>query len=109
MAQADALSRRPDHVLDEDHDNEDVTVLPDSVFVNFIDMQLCETLRHPTIKEYQRRGIIQDLKHWRVVDDTDGTTLFYQEHQYIPDDMDLCRSIVNCYHDAPTASVPRSS
>jgi len=44
MAQADALSRRPDHVLEEDHDNEDVTILPDSIFVNFIDTELRETL-----------------------------------------------------------------
>jgi len=49
MAQADALSQRPDHVLEEDHDNEDVTILPDSIFVNFIDIELRETLRHPTL------------------------------------------------------------
>jgi hypothetical protein len=94
MAQADALSCQPDHVLDKDHDNEDVIVFSDSIFINFIDTELRESLQHPTlsgpalIKEYQRRGIIQDLKHWRV-DDTDGTTLLYQERQYIPDDMDL--------------------
>jgi hypothetical protein len=73
---AKVSSCRPDHVLDEDHDNEDVTVLSDSIFVNFIDIELHESLQHPTlsgpdlIKEYQRCGIIQDPKHWRV-DDTD--------------------------------------
>ena len=88
MAQADALSQRPDHVLDEDHDNEDVTVLSDSIFINFINTELRESLRHPTlsgpalIKEYLRHGIIQDPKHWRV-DDTDGTTLLYQERQLV--------------------------
>ena len=49
------------------------------------------------IREYQRRGIIQDPKHW-CVDDMDGTTLLYQEQQYISDDMDLRRSIVQRYH-----------
>jgi hypothetical protein len=44
MAQADALSRRPDHILDEDHDNEDVTVLSDSIFINFINTELRESL-----------------------------------------------------------------
>src|SRR6266446_1588969 len=40
MIQSDALSRRPDFVPDEDHDNEDVTLLPDKLFVNLIDMEL---------------------------------------------------------------------
>ena len=57
------------------------------------------------IKEYQQRGIIQDPKHWRV-DDMDGTTLLYQERQYVLDDMDLRRSIVQRYHDAQTAGHP---
>ena len=37
MVQSDALSHRSDFYLDEDNDNEDVT-LPDNLFVNLIDL-----------------------------------------------------------------------
>ena len=40
MIQSDALSRRPDYVLDEDNDNEDITMLPDNLFINLIDLDL---------------------------------------------------------------------
>ncbi len=111
MAQADALSRRPDHDLGDNHDNENVTILPDSIFINFLNTELRQGLQHPTLsgpdlfKEFQRKGIIQDPKQWQV-DDTDGTTLLYQEQQYVPDDINLRRSIVQRYHDSPTAGHP---
>ena len=43
QVQSDALSRRSDFYLDEDNDNEDVTLLPDDLFVNLIniDLQCC--------------------------------------------------------------------
>jgi hypothetical protein len=40
MVLSDALSRRPDHCPDEDHDNEDITMLPDNLFVNLLDTDL---------------------------------------------------------------------
>lgn len=40
MILSDALSRRPDLCPDEDHDNEDITMLPETLFVNFIDTEL---------------------------------------------------------------------
>ena len=98
MAQADALSYQSDHDLGNDHDNEGMTVLPDSVIINFLNTELWQGLQHPTLsgpdlfKEFQYKGIIQDPKNWQV-DDTDGTTLLYQEQQYVPNDIDLCQSI----------------
>jgi hypothetical protein len=44
MIQSDALSRRPDHCPDEDNDNEDITMLPDNLFVNLIDTDLQEKI-----------------------------------------------------------------
>jgi hypothetical protein len=44
MAQADALSRRPDHVLDEDHDNEDVMILSNSISLTQSYMKVFDTL-----------------------------------------------------------------
>ncbi len=40
MVQSDALSRRSDFYLDDDNDNEDVTLLPNNLFVNLIDIDL---------------------------------------------------------------------
>ena len=40
MFLSDALSRRPDMVPEEDHDNEDVVLLPDNLFINLIDVDL---------------------------------------------------------------------
>ena len=40
MILSDALSRRPDFCPDEDHDNEDVVMLPDHMFLQLIDLDL---------------------------------------------------------------------
>ena len=40
MVQSDALSRRPDFTPEEDTDNENITMLPDELFVNLIDAEL---------------------------------------------------------------------
>jgi hypothetical protein len=43
MLLADALSRRPDMIPEEDHNNEDIILLPDNLFINLIDMALVPT------------------------------------------------------------------
>jgi hypothetical protein len=40
MAQSDALSRWPDFVPETDNGNEDITMLPDNLFVNLINVDL---------------------------------------------------------------------
>jgi hypothetical protein len=37
MVQSDGLSRRPDYVPENDMDNEDITMLPDDLFIGLID------------------------------------------------------------------------
>ena len=37
MVQSDALSRRPDLCPEEDNDNKDVVMLPETVFIDLID------------------------------------------------------------------------
>jgi len=44
MILSDTLSRWPDHCPDEDHDNEDMTMLPDELFVNLLDTELQERI-----------------------------------------------------------------
>ena len=40
MVQSDALSRRPDFTLENDNDNEDITMLPKNLFIHLIDTDL---------------------------------------------------------------------
>ena len=40
MVLADALSRRPDLCPAEDHDNENIVLLPEDLFVALIDVEL---------------------------------------------------------------------
>ena len=50
MILSDALSRQPDFVPEEDDNNDNLTMLPDDLFINLIDVDLqkkianCETL-----------------------------------------------------------------
>ena len=39
MVQSDTLSRRPDHIPEEDTDNEDLILLPDELFINLINIE----------------------------------------------------------------------
>jgi hypothetical protein len=40
MVQSDALSQRPDLCPEEDTDNEDITMLPEEMFLKLIDVDL---------------------------------------------------------------------
>ena len=40
MVQSDALSRRPDLTPENDNDNEDITMLPENLFIRLIDTDL---------------------------------------------------------------------
>ncbi len=102
MVQSDALSCRSDFYLDEDNDNEDVTLLPDNLFANLIDLDL------------QRRIVASDSYDWTAADaikllQADGPSAaqadlsdWTVEHVYVPKDIDIRREIVAQYHDIPT-------
>ena len=40
MVQSDTLSRQPDFIPDKDMDNEDVTMLPNNLFIQLLDIDL---------------------------------------------------------------------
>ena len=42
MLQSDALSRRPDHGIDESTGKEEQTLLPENMFINLLDIDLQE-------------------------------------------------------------------
>jgi hypothetical protein len=118
MAQSDALSRRPDFVPETDNDNEDVTMLPDNLFVNLIDIDLqhrianCDTMDKDTtdaITTLLKQGpenVQNDLNDWTLEKMNDRTVLFYKGKNYIPMNDNLQRDIAKMFHDHETAGHP---
>ena len=127
MTQSDALSRRPDHHPSEEEEKEEVTLLPDNVFINALcadtegriyDEELLTDLRRAaatdheavqTFEALQKIGSIQDGHRWKEWDiKMMGTepVLRFRERIYVPDNLGLRRKIVSIYHDSPTAGHP---
>ena len=96
MVQSDTLSCRSDFYLDEDNDNEDVTLLPDNLFVNLIDIDLQRRIAASdsydwtaadTIKILQADGPTEaqtDFSDWAVDHVDDKPILFYCDKCYVP-------------------------
>jgi hypothetical protein len=51
MVQLDALSRRADHTTEEDSDNENMTLLPDTIFVKVLNTELHDLLAEAIMKD----------------------------------------------------------
>jgi hypothetical protein len=56
MVQSDALSRRLDHIISEDTDNENLTLLPEELFVKVIDTELHDLL----VKNIMRDDLVKE-------------------------------------------------
>ena len=118
MVQSDALYHRSDFYLNEDNDNEDVTLLLNNLFVNLIDIDLQRRIAASdtydwtaadTIKLLQADGPTEaqtDLSDWMVEHIDNKPILFYRDKCYVPKDIEIRREIVTRYHDAPTAGHP---
>ena len=78
MILSDALSCRLDHGIGAEHDNEDITLLPETLFINLIDLklqqQICEMkdIDHSidpiylTLKWNTASTLLPDLKDWKM-------------------------------------------
>ncbi len=118
MVQSDALSCWSDFYLDEDNDNEDVTLLPDNLFVNLIDLDLQRRIAASdtydwtaadAIKLLQADGPTEaqaDLSDWTVDHIDDKPILFYRDKCYVPKDLEIRQEIVAWYHNIPIARHP---
>lgn len=106
LVQADALSRRPDH-NPGDHDNEDVTMLPEELFVNAVHTELQERIRNTTSRD---TTVMESLNHtWYLKKkpligsptdwDTDDGIVLFKDKVYVPPDQDLRRDVVKDHHD----------
>ena len=121
MILSDALSRQPDFSPDEDHDNEDVVMLPNHMFLQLIDLDLQQKIALSDNLDQQALDALtfllndsltvplslkQDIKDWTVHTDNDCQYLFYQGIAYIPRNDDLRRDIIRTFHHHVTAGHP---
>ena len=102
MIQSDALSRRSDFIPDEDHDNEDVTMLSDKLFVNLIDMELQDKIANSEVLDTDAVEAIKlllegaptnlrhDLEDWKTEPFKGKNVLFFRGKKYIPKDQ-ICK------------------
>ena len=118
MVQSDALSRRPDLCPEEDHDNEDIIMLPDDMFLNLIDTNLQEKIANSNnldgtaaealklLLDKAPTTMTAGLADWKVETSNGQNILFYKGKNYIPQDIGLRREIVHSFHDHETAGHP---
>jgi len=112
LAAPDALSRRPNHSSNL-ADNADVTLLPDTLFAQIINIDLANALKStdplsdPVILAAQQAldglsapPMKSALSDWRL----DDGTLFYKDRAYVP--AHLRHHVLTLHHDHPTAGHP---
>ena len=118
MMQADALLRRSDHCPKDDHNNKDIVLLPDDLFVNLLGLELQDWILKATylgfdvfdalekLLDRELSNLANDLDDWKVENLENGKAIFYKEKNYIPQDVDLQQDIVKMYHDHEMAGHP---
>ena len=117
MILSDALSRRLDHCPEED-ENEETILLPDSLFLNLLDLTLQDRIANAKdynfdvtnaiaiLLEEGPTGIRSNLEDWKIEEKDRKKILFYKGKNYVPKDQDLCRDILKMFHDHETARHP---
>src|ERR1700724_134104 len=113
MIKSDALSRRPDHVVD-DTENDDVILLSPDLFIRAVDLNLHDTLVQGTTNDTLFANALEGLKHhgpfpitsllsdWRI----DDGLLFFKDRCYVPPSGSLRRDITSSYHNSLPAGHP---
>ena len=118
MVQSDTLSQRPDLCPDKDMDNEDIVMLPDSMFMDLIDTELQQWIINlndldktaaDALKLLLESGPTKmtiGLEDWTLDTSNGQNVLFYKGRNYIPQDIELQLDIVQSFHDHITAGHP---
>ena len=101
MGQSKALSRQPDHCPDEDHDNKDVVMLEENLFLNLLDLDLQEQITNGKELDFDAVEALEallgngpttlqhDLEHWKLKMVDNKKVLFYKGKNYIPKNNNL--------------------
>ena len=111
LAGPNTLSQQPDLIPKEDHDNEQTTLLPESLFINIINHALEEKIKSSSEKDPLVLTALQAmegevltqfcsrLSDWNY----EAGILSYQGRVYIPDKENLHLHLVKRFHDHGTA------
>ena len=110
MIQSDALSRQPDFMPDDNNDNEEMTMLPDNLFINLFDIDLQQRIANCTATDKDTTDalatLVKDgpsslknqLNDWTIEPFEGKSILFYKGKNYIPQDQDLrCNILTECF------------
>ena len=101
MVQSDALSRRPDHGIDESTGKEKQTLLLENMFINLLDTNLQEQILNScdktmdikaTLETIMKEGptsLQHDLTNWKIEDIDGRKAIFYKGKNYISNDQEL--------------------
>ena len=90
MIQSDALSWQPDLIPSKDTDNEDMTLLPDNLFLNLLDLTLQDrVLDLGQLDDFLKTFSIDDppfgtSDDWKLELVNRKNTLFYRGRNYVP-------------------------
>ena len=114
LAGHDALSRRPDLIPRENNDNEQITLLPKSLFVNTIDLAIANKIAKSSEKDpvvpKTLQAMDEDLptqfRSWLSDWSYNTGILSYQGRIYIPDQDNLRLDLVKKFHDHQTIGHP---
>ena len=114
LAGPDTLCPCPDLLPQSDNDNDGVTLLPPSLFINMIDVALSHRIGSASAGDPLVLQALQSmnkdiplpphscLSDWQVK----AGILTYQCRVYVPNDKPLCHSILQRCHDHETAGHP---
>ena len=114
LAGPDTLSRRPNLLPSDDADNNGVTLLPPSLFVNIIDTALSQCIESASASDPLVLQALQSmhedipllfyscLADWQV----EAGILTYNGCVYVPANDSLQRTILECCHDHKSAGHP---
>jgi Integrase zinc binding domain len=69
-----------------------------------LDYDVAEAIKE--LLEQGPREAKKDLMDWEVEEFEGENVLFYKRKNYVPIDVELCREIVQRYHNHPTAGHP---
>ena len=94
-------------------DNELVTMLPMDLFLNLISIDLCDHIAKLTETDTYAATIYSCIKRkapplrttltdWTL----DDSLILFKNRVYVPDDLDLCQSIIAKTHKSPVARHP---
>src|SRR6202790_4062053 len=114
IIQSDALSRREDHNVGGETNNENMIMLPGALFIKAIDTELHSLLAETMMKDDLVKDAIESIKKggtppmksaindWKIED----WLLFFRDRCYVPQNDKLRQEIVRRYHESLSTRHP---